>query len=438
MNARFAPLEASCDHKSLFALTYLRTAEQYRSVVVQPGFFSEPNFINLQDANFARLYFDAWDAYRAGSLRAVPRAWQLAFQAADRGRHAARPLLRRPRLSPCYDARRGDLRMAFSRRLGVVGMLGGLWLVAVGCDDSGDKKVVSSEGGEGGEATTGGKSAGGSSNNAGKAGAMTAGTGGTTAGTGGTTAGMAGMGISGDAGAGQAGGADVAGGAGGAAAGGAGGAGVTPPAGALSCGFSCEVDGDCVLASSNDTTYRCNSTTHRCEDRTAACETHTECPAIFWTAGCTINDDCGAGEACVAFRGTGFCAPVPVDGCGSDIQLTLPLVDGGTAQAVCGSGDSRCISGACQIGCAFFFGCAGPGEVCDETSGVCSCATGPDCDSGVCTDGHCAPAPCATSDDCTADADQTGLDVCVEGKCGCSSAPTCVDPGFAGVTKVCE
>ncbi len=328
--------------------------------------------------------------------------------------------------------------MAFSRRFGVVGILASLWLVAVGCDDSSDRKVTNtSDGGEGGEAPTGGKSAGGSSNNAGKAGATTAGkggSGGATAGTGG----MAGMGISGDASAGQAGGGtEVVGGAGGAAAGGAGGAGGAPPAGALSCGFSCEVDADCVLASSNATTYRCNSTTHRCEDRTAACETHTDCPAIFWTAGCTTNGDCGAMEACVAFRGTGFCATLPVDGCGSDIPLTLPLVAGGAAQAVCGSGDGRCIAGACQPGCALF-GCFGPGEVCNEASGVCGCETGPDCDSGVCTNGQCARAPCATSDDCAADAAQTGLDVCVNGKCGCSSAPACVDPGFAGVTKVCE
>jgi len=83
MNARFAPLDATCDHNTLFSLTYLRTTEQYRSAVVQPGFFSDPGFINHQDANFARLYFDAWDNYRHGALLLVPRAWQLAFRAAD-------------------------------------------------------------------------------------------------------------------------------------------------------------------------------------------------------------------------------------------------------------------------------------------------------------------------------------------------------------------
>src|SRR6188768_3144345 len=83
MSARFAPLDAACDHNLLFALTYLRTTEQYKAAVVQPNFFSDPNFINHQDANFARLYFDAWDQYRAGALANVPRAWQLAFAAAD-------------------------------------------------------------------------------------------------------------------------------------------------------------------------------------------------------------------------------------------------------------------------------------------------------------------------------------------------------------------
>lgn len=83
MSARFEPLDAACDHNLLFALTYLRTTERYKSAVVQPGFFSDPNFINHQDANFARLYFDAWDQYRAGALSNVPRAWQLAFAAAD-------------------------------------------------------------------------------------------------------------------------------------------------------------------------------------------------------------------------------------------------------------------------------------------------------------------------------------------------------------------
>jgi hypothetical protein len=83
MQQRFDALDASCDHNLLFALTYLRTTEEYRRAVVEPDFFSDPSFINHQDANFARQYFDAWDGYRAGQLTNVPRAWQLAFRSAD-------------------------------------------------------------------------------------------------------------------------------------------------------------------------------------------------------------------------------------------------------------------------------------------------------------------------------------------------------------------
>lgn len=83
MTDRFDALEVSCNHNTLFSLTYLRTTEAYREAVVEPGFFSDPSFINHQDAVFARYYFDAWDAYRAGQIASVPRAWQLAFAAAD-------------------------------------------------------------------------------------------------------------------------------------------------------------------------------------------------------------------------------------------------------------------------------------------------------------------------------------------------------------------
>jgi hypothetical protein len=86
MTDRFQPLDATCDHNLLFALTYLRTTEKYRESVVLPGFFSDPNFINHQDVVFARYYFDAWDAYRAGQTAATPRAWSLAFHAADNQR----------------------------------------------------------------------------------------------------------------------------------------------------------------------------------------------------------------------------------------------------------------------------------------------------------------------------------------------------------------
>jgi hypothetical protein len=83
MSDRVDVLDAQCSHNTLFALTYLRTTEAYRVAVVEPGFFSDPAFVNHQDAVFASYYFDAWDHYRQGQASAVPRAWQLAFATAD-------------------------------------------------------------------------------------------------------------------------------------------------------------------------------------------------------------------------------------------------------------------------------------------------------------------------------------------------------------------
>lgn len=83
MTKRFTPLATACDHNSMFALTYLRTTEEYRRSATAPGFFSDPAFINHQDAVFARYYFDAWDAYRNSDLGQVSPSWQIAFGNAD-------------------------------------------------------------------------------------------------------------------------------------------------------------------------------------------------------------------------------------------------------------------------------------------------------------------------------------------------------------------
>jgi len=83
MERRYRPLVEECHHSSMFALTYLRTTQEYRASALTDGFFTDPQFINHQDVVFARYYFDAWDAYRRGDLAATPRAWQIAFAAAD-------------------------------------------------------------------------------------------------------------------------------------------------------------------------------------------------------------------------------------------------------------------------------------------------------------------------------------------------------------------
>ena len=82
MRRRFDPLAESCDHDSIFALAYLRTTEEYRRTIEDPTFFGDTAFVNHEDVVFARLYFDAFDAWHKGRREDVPRAWAIAFQAA--------------------------------------------------------------------------------------------------------------------------------------------------------------------------------------------------------------------------------------------------------------------------------------------------------------------------------------------------------------------
>jgi hypothetical protein len=84
MDRRFEPLADACDHDAVFALTYLRTTEEYRRSVADGTFFVDTPFVNHQDAVFARYYFDAYDAWHAGDRAATPPAWRVAFDAADR------------------------------------------------------------------------------------------------------------------------------------------------------------------------------------------------------------------------------------------------------------------------------------------------------------------------------------------------------------------
>ncbi|WP_230203308.1 DUF5995 family protein [Parafrankia discariae] len=88
MQGRYDGLVASCDHNAVFALTYLRTTEEYRRVAAEPGFFDDVSYVNTEDAVFAAYYFQAYDAWQAGPGTAVPRAWAIAFDAAQQRRLA--------------------------------------------------------------------------------------------------------------------------------------------------------------------------------------------------------------------------------------------------------------------------------------------------------------------------------------------------------------
>jgi len=83
MRRRLGVLARACDHDAVFALTYLRTTEAYRRSAPEPDFFADPAFVNHEDAVFARFYFAAHDAWRAGRPGTVPPAWRIAFGAAQ-------------------------------------------------------------------------------------------------------------------------------------------------------------------------------------------------------------------------------------------------------------------------------------------------------------------------------------------------------------------
>jgi hypothetical protein len=66
----------------VFALTYLRTTEEFRRTIDDPSSFSDVGYMIREDALFASFYFDAYDAWKAGRSADVPQAWKIAFDAA--------------------------------------------------------------------------------------------------------------------------------------------------------------------------------------------------------------------------------------------------------------------------------------------------------------------------------------------------------------------
>lgn len=83
MTKRFDGLAAGCDHDAVFALTYLRTTEEYHRFWHE-GHFTEPNWLNHYDVIFGNYYFEAFDDWHAGRTSEVPEAWRVALDAADR------------------------------------------------------------------------------------------------------------------------------------------------------------------------------------------------------------------------------------------------------------------------------------------------------------------------------------------------------------------
>ena len=79
-----------CDHRAVFANTYLLlTKEIKRTVKRDPSFFSDNRWLIYEDVTFANFYFAL---YRKGAQ--LPEAWQIAFDTAATGdQNAAQDML---------------------------------------------------------------------------------------------------------------------------------------------------------------------------------------------------------------------------------------------------------------------------------------------------------------------------------------------------------
>jgi hypothetical protein len=94
MTRRWEPLDIGCDHRAVFALTYLRTTEGFLATLrADPNFFQDFDYVVWEDVLFADYYYRAYDAYgRPGAF--VPDAWRTAFHTnLDRDANAGQDLL---------------------------------------------------------------------------------------------------------------------------------------------------------------------------------------------------------------------------------------------------------------------------------------------------------------------------------------------------------
>jgi hypothetical protein len=81
---RRAQTRFRCDHRAVFATTYLQLTRTLRAMLRQDGhLFRYPKYLYTEDALFADIYFNTLHAYRRGGP--VPPAWRIAFDTARSG-----------------------------------------------------------------------------------------------------------------------------------------------------------------------------------------------------------------------------------------------------------------------------------------------------------------------------------------------------------------
>lgn len=74
-----------CDHRGVFATTYLELTKEIRATVDRdPGVVEDLDYLYSEDALFANMYFDTVEGWEQGA-RVAP-AWRIAFEQAEHGR----------------------------------------------------------------------------------------------------------------------------------------------------------------------------------------------------------------------------------------------------------------------------------------------------------------------------------------------------------------
>ncbi|HYI36361.1 MAG TPA: DUF5995 family protein [Thermoleophilaceae bacterium] len=80
MYRRFDTQYSTCDHNAAFGITYIRVTESIRRAILD-GVYQEPKYLGHIDRVFARMYFQSYDAWKAGKRAQVPMAWREAWDA---------------------------------------------------------------------------------------------------------------------------------------------------------------------------------------------------------------------------------------------------------------------------------------------------------------------------------------------------------------------
>jgi hypothetical protein len=205
-----------------------------------------------------------------------------------------------------------------------------------------------------------------------------------------------------------------------------------------SCVERCNADPDCepTLPIAD---FECDLATHKC----VVCRNDLACVAAAsgWIVSCGQTSDCQfVGDVCIDVNGVGKCAFKKETCAGSfpdDIQAR-EMATGATV-TVCGVATSECHDGRCVDRCGSLHSCTPEqgGRVCNEATGKCECTGDNDCSGGV------GVSKCNTITkqcECAGNTDCAGIDdfeICVDGKCGCSSVTVC-KRDFTGTTLTCE